>query len=104
MYRKLSAVAAAMAVTGGLVLAVAPSASATRGPCTGTRVTAGPYQGYSGWCDGNGPDSYHAWARCFVLNSHTYYDRYGPTKWDGDRTKSTAWCDAYDEEVAGAIQ
>jgi hypothetical protein len=103
MRRKLSIVVAATMAAGGVFFVLSPPALAWRGPCVGTKVTAGPYQGYQGWCDGNGPDSYRAWAACYDTGAHVNYTRYGPWKWDGDRTQSTAWCAAYDAMVGGGL-
>ncbi len=57
---------------------------------------------WGGWCDGNGPESYHAVVQCSqgVLN---FYYKYGPTRWFGDRNGSYASCDTGDRVYAGAL-
>lgn len=42
---------------------------------------------FSGWVDGNGPDSYRFRALCYSGNT-----AYGATRWAGDRRGSDAYC------------
>lgn len=42
---------------------------------------------FGGWCNGNGPDSYRAWADCADGSVS-----YGVVHWDGDRRGSYAYC------------
>ena len=45
---------------------------------------------FGGWCDGNGPNSYEAWADCAdgVI-------AFGVARWDGDRRGSYAYCSGH---------
>jgi hypothetical protein len=92
--RSIIVLAALAAVT---VLPMTPAAAATSTTVThadlmtswfGTvHVTRNTSTSYGGWVDGNGPDSYTAWARC-----RSGRNAFGVTRWAGDRRQSFATC------------
>jgi hypothetical protein len=75
-------------VTLGLVAAVVVGSAMPATAWFGdVHVTHNNYYQYGGWIDGNGPDSYQAYANC-----NGGYTAYGTERWAGDRSGSIAYC------------
>jgi hypothetical protein len=65
---------------------------ASQGICHPNRNGQGPVyvaNGFGGWCDGTGPDSYRAFVDCKGPHPYTAH---GNWVWFGDRTGSWAFC------------
>ena len=71
--------------------------SHSNGQCYGNLYIGGTGS-FSGWCDGNGPQTYEPFVRC--VNGHTYY---GAQRWFGDRRGSTAQCPASVKASSGGF-
>src|SRR5690242_13768006 len=85
---KLAVVATTCAI--GTIGIAAPATAAEVAPSWfgSTHVTIDGGSTYGGWVDGNGPDSYMAWADCNDGSVAT-----GVEHWAGDRNGSFAHCD-----------
>lgn len=88
MLRRLATVAGTIAAVTAIALAglASPAAAMTRW-FGATHVTVNTSTQYGGWVDGNGPDSYMAWADCKNGSIAT-----GAERWAGDRNGSVATC------------
>ncbi|MEV4517927.1 hypothetical protein AB0K00_54340 [Dactylosporangium sp. NPDC049525] len=61
-------------------------------------------QQYGGWCDGNGPDwQYRGFVSCAAQSSGSK-EYYGPFRWAGDRTGSTAKCSLGTSYKSGGVK
>jgi hypothetical protein len=77
--------------TGVVVLILVATLSTTTAPAMAwfgaTHVTSNTATRYGGWVDGNGPDSYQAYAHCIGGGLAV-----GDERWAGDRGGSFATC------------
>jgi hypothetical protein len=72
----------------GLIIAVVAGTAMPAAAWFGNvNVTRNNYYEYGGWVDGNGPDSYEAYATC-----NGGFTAFGKNRWAGDRNGSIAYC------------
>jgi hypothetical protein len=86
------AISAALLGTAAAVVPAAP-ALAWAGPCSGQIGDDNVSYFYEGFCDGTGPATYHAWVTCqYGDGTGRMYTNQGPSRWNGDRSGSRAYC------------
>lgn len=90
--RNIAGLAAAVAIAGGGLVTLAPSASATPSNCLSWLVTGSEgHRGGEVRCTGGtSSDSYRAWVWCKKADGYEYY-HLGPWVFTGGT--STVWCD-----------
>jgi hypothetical protein len=69
----------------------------SNGQCYGNLYVGGTGT-FSGWCDGNGPQTYEPIVKC--ANGHSYA---GVQRWFGDRRGSTAQCPSGVKATSGSF-
>ncbi|MFF1510797.1 hypothetical protein [Streptomyces sp. NPDC058326] len=89
---RIAGAIATVAITGGGMLAAAPSASAGEQlyGCTSSYITgSGGHKGAAITCKGADWESFVGWVKCRNVDGHIY-ESYGPKTWANNA--STAWC------------